>query len=304
MTEDLLEQLLCKIEKGPCYGLQLDESPGIGRRAQLLVFIRIPDTDSYNIVDEYLCCLDLEVNTSAEQVFSKLNEFMTEKQIPWEKCCSLTTDGAAVMTGRFSGVGARVKTVATNCILKHCIIHREALAVKPLSSDKQRKTELESVLDIVVKTVNNIKCGGKGKSARVFQKLCEEIDSQNVTVLLHTEVRWLSRGKVLTRVFKLRREISVFLAEKNHEYATNFLDHEWVSKLAYLSSVFDVLSILNTSLQGKSLDIHVFFQVGKIDAFKRKIDCWANKVSKNDFSPFQFLNEFLSEDSKVEEQLK
>ena len=77
---------------------------------------------------------------------------MTEKQTPWEKCCSLTTDGGAVMTGRFSGVGACVKAVATNCILKHCNIHREALAVKPLSSDKQRK----SVLDIVVKTVKKI----------------------------------------------------------------------------------------------------------------------------------------------------
>ena len=299
MAEDLLEQLLYKIGKVPCYGLQLDESTDVGGRAQLLVFIRFPDADSYNIVDEYLCCLDLEVKTTAEQVFNKLNEFMTEKQIPWDKCCSLTTDGAAVMTGRFSGVGARVKAVAKNCVLKHCIIHREALAVKPLSSDKQRKTELESVLDIVVKTVNYIKCGGKGKSARVFQKLCEEMDSDNVTLLLHTEVRWLSRGKVLTRLFKLRREISVFLAEKNHEYATNFLDHEWVSKLAYLTSIFDVLSILNTSLQGKNLDI--FSQVGKIDAFKRKMDYWTNKVSKNAFSSFRFLNEFLSEDSKIED---
>ena len=122
---------------------------------------------------------------------------------------------------------------------------------------------------------------------------------ENVTVLLHTEVRWLSRGKFLTRVFKLRREISIFLAEKNYEYATNFFDHEWVSKLAYPASVFNVLSILNISLQGKSSNI--FSQVGKIDAFKRKIDCWANKVSKNDFSPFQFLNEFLSENSEVED---
>ena len=152
MAEDLLEQLLCKIGKVPFYGLQLDESTDIERRAQLLVYIRIPDTDSYNIVNEYLCCLDLEVNTSAEQVFSKLNEFMTEKQITWGKCCFLNTYGAAVMTGRFSGVVTRVKAVATNCIIKHCIIHRKAVAVKPLSSDKQRKTELESVLDIAVKT--------------------------------------------------------------------------------------------------------------------------------------------------------
>ena len=69
--------------------------------------------------------------------------------------------------------------------------------------------------------------------------------------------------------------------------------------MAYLVSVFDMLSILNTSLQGKSSDI--FSQVGKIDAFKRQIYCWANKVSKNDFSPFQFLNKFLSEDSEVED---
>ena len=82
VAEDLLEQLLSKIGKVSCYALQLDESTDIGRRAQLLVFIRIPDTDSYNIVNEYLCCLDLEVNTNAEQVFRKLNEFMTEKQIP------------------------------------------------------------------------------------------------------------------------------------------------------------------------------------------------------------------------------
>ena len=69
--------------------------------------------------------------------------------------------------------------------------------------------------------------------------------------------------------------------------------------MAYLASVFNVLSILNTSLQGKISNI--FSQVQKIEAFKRKIDCWANKVSKNDFYPFQFLNEFLSEDSEVED---
>ena len=187
-----------------------------------------------------------------------------------------------MITGHFSVVGARDKAVATNCILKHCIIHREALAVKPLSSDKQRKTELQSVLDIVVKTVNYIKCGGKGKSVRVFQKLCEEMDSEDVTVLLHTEVRWLSRGKVLTRVFKLRREVSIFLAEKNHEYATNFLDLEWVSKLAYLASVFDVLSILNNSLQGKSSDI--FPKLEKLMPLKDKLTGGPIKCQKLLFS--------------------
>ena len=38
MAEDLLEQLLCKIGKVPCYGLELNESIDIGRRAQLFFF--------------------------------------------------------------------------------------------------------------------------------------------------------------------------------------------------------------------------------------------------------------------------
>ena len=193
------------------------------------------------------------------------------------------------MTGRFSGVGARVKAVATNCIRKHCIIHRKALAVKPLSSNKQRKTELEGVLDIVVKTMNYIKCGGKGKSARVFQKLCEEMDSENITVLLHREVRWVSRGKVLTRVFKLRREISVFLAEKNHEYATNFLDHERVSKLAYPASVFNVLSNCPYSTSVFKGKVQIYFsKLEKLMPLKEKLTAGPIKCQKMILLLFSF----------------
>ena len=142
------------------------------------------------------------------------------------------------------------------------------------------------VLDIIVKSTNYIKCGGKGKSARVFQKLCEEMDSDNVTLLLHTEVRWLSRGKILARVFKLRLEISIFLAEKNHESATNFLDHEWIFKLAYLASIFDVLSTLNTSLQGKK-SIY-FSKLAKLMLLKEKLTAGSVKFQKKIIRLFGF----------------
>ena len=37
----------------------------------------------------------------------------------------------------------------------------------------------------------------------------------------------------------------------------------------------------------------------KLMPLEEKFECWA--VSKNDFSPFQYLNESLSEDSEVED---
>ena len=129
---------------------------------------------------------------------------------------------------------------------------------------------------------------GKGKSARVFQKLCEEMDSENVTVLLHTEVCWLSRGKVLNHVFKLRREISVFFAEKNHEYATNFLDHEWVSKLAYLASVCCPYS--TPIFKGK---VQIYFpKLEKLMPLKDKFTARPIQCQKMTFLLFSFLINF------------
>ena len=65
---------------------------------------------------------------------------------------------------------------------------------------------LKYVLDTTVKMVNFVKA--RPLNSRVFSVLCNNMGSNNATLLQHTEVRWLSRGKVLTRFFKLRDKLS------------------------------------------------------------------------------------------------
>ena len=60
-------------------------------------------------------------------------------------------------------------------------------------------------MDQVVQMVNYIK--RKPLQSRLLAKICEEMGEKLNNVLLHTEVRWLSRGKVLCRVYKLREMI-------------------------------------------------------------------------------------------------
>lgn len=116
-----------------------------------------------------------------------------------------------------------------NASWTHCSLHREALVCKTMAED------LKNVLNTAVKIVNFIK--SKPLQSRLFKKLCKEMGSLHKSLLLHTEVRWLSRGKVLTRLVELREEVAMFLDGQN-DYANSLYDEKFVLKLTYLADIF------------------------------------------------------------------
>jgi hypothetical protein len=58
--------------------------------------------------------------------------------------------------------------------------------------------------------------------------------SDHVTLLQHTELRWLSRRKVLTRFFELRDELKVVFTDHHFHLSDRLYDDEFLTRLVFL----------------------------------------------------------------------
>ena len=271
----------------------MDETTDVGSEAQLLVFCRFPDVELNKISDHYLFCQPLGVNANSTAIFQKLDDYFKQNNLSWKKYKSVTTDGAAAMQGTINGAVSKIKDVSPDCISIHCVIHREALVAKKLKGtvNNESSAVFQSFLGDVISMVNYIR--GRAKKHRMFIKLCEGMEASHKRLIFHCEVRWLSRRRVLSRVFELRKEWGAFFLEEKDQRATKFFDHLWLAKLSYMACVFEHLNKLNICLQGKDSD--VFKSTGEVDALKLKIPLWKKRVKSQNFSDFPMLGNFIDE---------
>ncbi|KAK7938700.1 hypothetical protein WMY93_002026 [Mugilogobius chulae] len=148
ISNDIEEQLIEAIRQSK-YALQVDEATVNNKDCLLIAYVRFIAQDALS--EEFLFCTNVTGRATADQLFQIINDYLSKHKIKWEDCVGICTDGARSMAGHKTGLRALIQRVSPNAQWTHCVIHREALASKQLSS------ELSETLTDVVSAVNYIK---------------------------------------------------------------------------------------------------------------------------------------------------
>ncbi|KAL4104424.1 hypothetical protein QTP88_019725 [Uroleucon formosanum] len=167
-----------------------------------------------------------------------------KKGIPITNYIACATDGAPAMIGRQRGFIAHLKNAVPGILTVHCVIHRQHLVSKNLSD------ELFDTMRFVINAVNKIKA--KSLNDRLFRQLCRENDEDFERFVLHTEVRWLSKGNCLTRFYNLFQTILEFLQPLDKQLYDEL--HKRETNIAYLADIFEKLNDVNKNLQGDKIN--------------------------------------------------
>ncbi|KAG6921541.1 GTF2I repeat domain containing 2, partial [Chelydra serpentina] len=184
--------------------------------------------------------------TKGYDLYKRVSGCLEHLKLPWSKLANVTTDGSPNLTGKNIGLLKRIQDKVKEddpdkeVIFLNCIIHQEALCKKVLDIDHVRT---------VVKIVNYTRA--RGLNHQQFVSLLEDTDAKHQDLLYHTNVHWLSLGKVL-RVWELRDEICTFLemqGEKND--FPELKNSNWVCNLAFGVDILAHLNELNGNCKGK-----------------------------------------------------
>ena len=289
MADELTGALVAEL-KSTKFVLQIDESTLRDSEALLLGYVRFLSKND-EIREELLFSESLTADTKASTIFKKVEKVFKDKQIPMSNVIACATDGAPAMIGRHRGFIQHMKTASPGILAIHCIIHRQHLVAKHLSA------ELHESLQVFIKAVNKIKTSSNDC---LFRKLCQEKDEEFQRLLLHTEVRWLSKGNCLRRLHDLFDTVVKFLQEVDANLSKELSNRR--VDLAYLSDIFDKLNELNLKLQGKQVNLIKAKSV--VMGFINKLTLFKQNMGRRELCHFPKLQEMLEKNELKDENVR
>ena len=249
------DEIFTKLRASLFHTLIVDKSTDIAVHKVLVLYFkyRYPNSLVYKTVFGGIIRL---TEWHAQALEKAIKEFYIEHEIDLNRLVMLTSDGAAVMLGRWNGLAALLKRTVPHLSEQHCVAHREDLALTALWKDNNLLKNIE----VLLRTVYTLFSRSSVKTAA----LAELASVNEVDVLSFRpiqEVRWLSRHFAVS-VFVRNLDAMVLFCEEqinkcNDPICTYVLqciqDPQYLLALYTLNDVLSEIANLSKSFQKSTL---------------------------------------------------
>ena len=190
--------------------------------------------------EEIIFAISLPADIRAATVFNAVKKFYEKKKIPMQNILQCPTDGAAAMARKHQGFIPSIKRK-----------YLDSLQLNELSTGSiwsPISAELHNSLHIVIKYANKIKV--YSLNDRLFRALCHDNEDFEHH-LLHTAVRWLSKGACMTHFYSLYDFVIEFLYGIDCQLAEAVKPLK--NDIAYLADIFALMNEVNKKLVGEMI---------------------------------------------------
>ena len=272
-----------ELKASEAWSFAIDSSTDIKDVENLVIYVSyITMVDENPVaVQRYLTDIHMHGRMTGKEMWREFEKYIDYLKIDWKKLVNCGTDGCPAMIGKDAGFVAYLRKKAPGVLVNHCILHLQALAAK-------RSLDLDQVMQQVVDVVSAIM--SEKLPHRQFQQLLVELESNYTDMVYFTQVRWLSKGKVLDRFVNLLEEIRVFIIDQGKSKEFDYIfDSFWVCKVRFLADIVDDFNDINLTLQSHTNDIAD--AVVAIKDLIALIDKRSDQLASNSFNSWTHLKE-------------
>lgn len=263
ISNTVLRNIITDIKKACYFALIADETMDISRKEQLCVAVRWVG-DRFDIFEDAIGLVQLD-ETNAECITAAIIDVLTRCNLDLSHCRGQAYDGAATMSGAYSGVATRVSVHEPRAFYVHCSAHNLNLCLQDVCKNSE---PVKAALDFTAEVVNIIRISPKRLVAfETIQKSQPETDEASIptrrTLKPLCPTRWTVRTAALQSVIDnygcLQEELASLAMEntdagrKCNGYANlmNSFNVFFGLKLSVL--LFSAAEQTNISLQSKDI---------------------------------------------------
>ena len=259
MAHTVLRKITENVRANKYYSIIVDEATDVSFKEQVSICIRHVSTDM-DIHKDFLGLFETG-STTAEVLTTIIKDVLCRSGLDLLDCRGQTYDGSSNMSGRISGVQARINGEYPKAVFVHCVCHSLNLAVQ---DSCKGISCIRSALDVIQELSNLIKYSGKRKS--LLEKIRQDLTSDGPSLRPLCPTRWTVKAKsfesVLLNYEALLETLHTIVSEKDGTFEVvakaggihkNMENFDVCFGIMLGEKFFGITDSLSSSLQGKNV---------------------------------------------------